>query len=51
MRKKQIISKPQKEDKFDSFSLPLKKSKRQVDKAAQIAAKKTSKKYKNIRFR
>ena len=44
MRKKQIISKSQKEETFESFLLPLKKSKRQVDKAAQIAAKKISKK-------
>ena len=35
---------------FEIIKVP-KKRKRQVDKAAQIAAKKISKKYKNIRFR
>ena len=35
---------------FEVIKVP-KKRKRQVDKAAQIAAKKISKKYKNIRFR
>ena len=36
---------------IERFNLPLKKSKRQVDKAALLAPKNISKKYKNIRFR
>ena len=36
---------------IERFNLPLKKSKRQVDKAALLASKNISKKYKNIRFR
>ena len=36
---------------IDRFDLPTKKTKRQVDKAALLASKNVSKKYKNIRFR
>ena len=35
---------------IDRFDLPTKKTKRQVDKAALLASKNVSKKYKNIRF-
>ena len=36
---------------INRFNLPTKKTKRQVDKAAFLASKKSSKKYKNSRFR
>ena len=36
---------------IDRFNLPTKKTKRQLDKAALLASKKISKKYKSIRFR
>ena len=49
MRKRSIISEPwKKEETIESFVCPKQKVKRQVDKAAQIAAKNISKKYKNI---
>ena len=53
MRKRRLISKKQpiEEETFENFTKPTKKSKRQIDKAAQIAAQKIFKKYKNIRFR
>ena len=36
---------------IDEFKLPKKRKKQQIDKAALLAAKNISKKYKNIRFR
>ena len=36
---------------IDEFKLPKKRKKQQIDKAALLAAKDISKKYKNIRFR
>ena len=46
MRKRHIISKEQpiEEETFENFTNPTKKSKRQIDKATQIAAQKISKK-------
>ena len=52
MRKRRIISTAQPiEETFKNFTRPSKKSKRPTDRAAQIAAKNISKKYKNIRLR
>ena len=51
MRKRRIISRALPiEETFENFTRPSKKSKRSIDRAAQIAAKNISKRYKNIRF-
>ena len=51
LRKRKAPNKEKKiKEIIDSFNLPTKKTKRQVDKAALLASKNISKKYKNIRF-
>ena len=52
LRKRKAPNKEKKiKEIIDSFNLPTKKTKRQVDKAALLSSKNISKKYKNIRFR
>ena len=51
LRKRKAASQEKKvKEIIDRFNLLTKKRKRQVDKAAPLASKNISKKYKNIRF-
>ena len=51
LRKRKAASQEKKiKEIIDRFDLQTKKTKRQVDKAALLALKNISKKYKNIRF-
>ena len=50
LRKRKAANQEKKKRIIDRFNLPTKKTKRQVDKAALLASKNISKKYKNIRF-
>ena len=52
LRKRKATKRDQQiQEIIEEFKLPEKRKKRQTDKAALLAAKKISKKYKNIRFR
>ena len=50
LRKRKAANQEKKKEIIDRFNLPTKKTKRQVDKAALLALKNISRKYKNIRF-